>query len=127
MSDTGTARPSRRALAGLAVLVLAVAAANSWWTGRHDQRLGRQVAGLVQPGDIQMLSSDTCAICTVARRWLAEHRVPFTECSIERDPVCRATFEATHAAGTPVLLVRGQPHLGFQPSHLLRLLQADAR
>jgi glutaredoxin len=74
-----------------------------------------------------MLSSDSCAICLVARRWLTEHRVPFTECSIERDPVCRTTFEATQAAGTPVMLVRGQPHLGFQPSHLLRLLQADAR
>jgi len=130
VSDTEkvrTSRPSRRSLLGLAVLVLAVAAASSWWAGLHDQRLGQQVATLAQPGDVHMLSSDSCAICLVARRWLTEHRVPFTECSIERDPVCRATFEATQAAGTPVMLVRGQPHLGFQPSHLLRLLQADAR
>ena len=127
MSDTAkfrTSRPSPRSLLGLAVLVLAVAAVGSWWAGLHDQRLGRQVAAQVQPGDIHLLSSDNCALCLVARRWLAEHRVPFTECSIERDPVCRATFDSTQAAGTPVVLVRGQPHLGFQPDHLLRVLKA---
>jgi glutaredoxin len=120
---TPSSRPSGRSWLALALLVLAAMAASSWWSGRHDQRLGQQVAALARPGDIHMLSSDSCAICLVARRWMTEHRVPFSECSIERDPVCRATFEATQAAGTPVLLVRGQPHLGFEPGHLLRLLQ----
>jgi glutaredoxin len=122
-----SARPSKRALLGLALLVLAAVGASSWWSGRQQQRLGQQVASLVQPGDIHMLSSDSCAICLVARRWMTEHRVPFTECSIERDPVCRATFEATQAAGTPVMLVRGQPHLGFQPGHLLQVLRRSVR
>jgi hypothetical protein len=32
-------------------------------------------------------------------------------------------FEALRAAGTPVLLVRGQPQLGFNPQRLLQTLQ----
>lgn len=118
---------SRGSLFGLALLVLGVSAASQWWAGSHDRRLGREVAALAQPGDIHMLSSDNCAICTVARRWLQEHTVAFSECSIERDPVCRATFEAIGAAGTPVMVVRGRPQLGFLPANLKGALQPAVR
>jgi hypothetical protein len=117
-------KASRRSLFGLAALVLAVTVASQWWTGRHEQRLGEQVAGLAQPGDIRMLSSETCAICTLARGWFTEHRVPFSECLIERDAQCRADFDATSAPGTPVILVRGVPQLGFNPERVRLALQA---
>ena len=74
---------------GLAVLVLAVMAGQPWWAGIRQQDLGARVAPLARPGDIHMLSSETCAICTVARQWFTQHRVPFTECLIERDAACR--------------------------------------
>ena len=73
---------SRRSLIGLVLLVVGVSLASQWWIGRHEQGLGAKVAALAQPGDIRMLSSETCAICTVARAWFTEHRVSFSECLI---------------------------------------------
>ena len=117
---------SRRSLLGLLVLVLAVSAANSWW-GRWQQRsIGQQVAALAQAGDIQMLSSDTCSICVVARRWLQQHQVPFAECSIERDAACQRAFGASLAPGTPVLLVRGKVLVGFSAPQVLAVLQGGS-
>ncbi|HSM22319.1 MAG TPA: glutaredoxin domain-containing protein [Rubrivivax sp.] len=116
-------KTSKRSLIGLVALVLAVSAASQWWSGRHEQRLGEQVAALAQPGDIRMLSSETCAFCTVARGWFTEHRVPFSECMIERDAQCRADFDATRSPGTPVILVRGVPQVGFSPERVRVALQ----
>ena len=80
------------------------------WTGA---RAGVQVAAQAKPGDIFMISSVTCSYCERARAWFTEHRVPFTECMIERDSRCAATYTALMAPGTPVLLVRGQRLVGF--------------
>jgi hypothetical protein len=57
---------------------------------------------------------------------MTENRVPFTECSIERDAACAAEFAATASPGTPVMLVRGQPQVGFSAERLLGSLQPPA-
>jgi len=111
-------RPSKSALAGLVALVLGVSAASQWWAGRHQQSVAEEVAAMAAPGDIHMISSQTCGSCIVARRWFTEHGVAYSECVIEQDAVCRADFEARRAPGTPVLVVRGQPQLGFSPERL---------
>ncbi len=111
---------------GLAVLVLAVLASQQWWADLQQQNIGERVAQLARPGDIHMLSSETCAICTVARDWLTQHRVPFTECLIERDAACRQALEATRSPGTPVLVVRGRPQVGFDPRRLRAALESPA-
>ena len=53
--------------------------------GCQDERSWQEVARAAAPGDIVMLSSETCAFCQQARVWLTERRVPFRECFIERD------------------------------------------
>lgn len=110
--------PSTRSLLALALLVLVVSGASQWWGGHAQRRVGEQVAALAQAGDIRMLASDACPICEQARWWFGAHQVPFTECSIERDRACRAEFDARRAPGTPVLIVRGQPLLGFSPERV---------
>ncbi|GAB4124172.1 MAG: hypothetical protein Fur0014_22400 [Rubrivivax sp.] len=109
---------SRRSLLGLVALVLAVGAASQWWSHRQEVALGRAVSALAQPGEVQMIASDACGVCALARRWMTEHAVPFTECSIERDAACRAQYEALNQPGTPVIVVRGRPELGFSPARL---------
>jgi hypothetical protein len=111
-------QPSRRSLIALAVLVLAASGGSSWWAARTKQTLGSEVAAKARPGDIRMLSSTTCSICTTARLWFTEHRIPFSECFIERDAACAGEFAATRSPGTPVLLVRGVPQVGFSPQRL---------
>ena len=117
---------SRRSIIGLVVLVLAVGAAMQWWAAHSQGRLGEKLSALAQPGDIQMLSSTTCAFCSVARQWMQQHDVAFNECFIETDAACAARFEALRAPGTPVLLVRGQPQTGFDAPRVLKALSRGA-
>jgi len=123
MNDTARASVRRRELWALAGFVALSWAIQQWWIGHRADALGPQVAALAQPGDIRMLSSVTCAVCTKARLWFTEHRVPFTECKIETDSACREEHRATGAAGTPVIVVRGMPTLGFSADALLARLQ----
>ena len=111
-------RKDIRALLVLAVLGLAMNMVVTWWKDRQDQALGQQIAALAGAGDIRMLSSVTCVFCGRARQWMAQHGVPFSECFIERDTVCAATHQALLLRGTPVLLVRGQAQLGFDPERI---------
>jgi hypothetical protein len=103
---------------GLVAVILVAGGLSQWWAARQQADVGRQVAQAAAPGDIQMLSSTTCAICTTARLWFREHEVPFQECFIETDAGCAARFEATRSPGTPVILVRGIPQVGFSPQRL---------
>ena len=109
---------SPRALLGLAATVAVFTAGSHWWAQRHGQGLGAEVQVRAQPGDIRMLASENCGVCVVARAWFTEHHVAFTECTIERDAACRQAFDATRSPGTPVLLVRGVPQVGFSPERL---------
>jgi glutaredoxin len=115
--------PSRRSWLVLGALVLGVGGLTRWWGARHDVALGERLAALAQPGDIRMLSSITCPICTVARRWFEQQGVAHSECFIERDAACRAEFQARQAAGTPLMVVRGVPLLGFDPAQMLAVME----
>lgn len=114
--------PRHRSLLVLAALLVTTAAATQWWSSSRDHRLGQQLAASAGPGDIRMLSSDTCVFCVTARRWLTQHGVAFNECFIERDVQCRVLYEATQARGTPTLIVRGQVQLGFDAARVLAAL-----
>jgi glutaredoxin len=115
--------PRLRSGLSLLALVLAVSAASEGWRAWSADRIGTEVAALARPGDIRMIASDTCIYCVRARAWFNEHGVPFTECSIERDADCAARFAALRSPGTPVLLVRGQPQVGFSPPALAGALR----
>ena len=112
------ARPPLRPLLGLVVLVLVVSGASEWWREHLAQQAGRDLAQLAQPGDIEMISSTSCVFCTRARQFMQLQRVPFTECFIETDAACARRYQALGARGTPTLLVRGQPLLGFSPAQV---------
>jgi glutaredoxin len=113
---------SRRSIFGLVAMLLVVSAATQWWAGHSQAQLGDKMAALAQPGDIRMLSSTTCGYCKVARQWMQQHGVAFSECFIETDTACAAQFEAALAPGTPLLLVRGQPQVGFDAQRVLGTL-----
>jgi len=99
----------------LLALLLVVSGGSEAWNAWSRYRLGTEAASLARAGDIQMIASDSCAVCARARAWFEANDIPFSECSIERDPACAARFDALRAPGTPVLLVRGRPQVGFSP------------
>ena len=115
--------PRWRSLAALLGLVLAVGAGMQWWGDSSERRQGERLAALAQPGDIRMLSSESCVYCGAARRWMSTHQVKFDECFIERDAPCQTLYDATGAQGTPTLIVRGQLQLGFDAARLLAALE----
>lgn len=117
-------RAGPHSIALLFVLVLGVSAGMQWWGHAGEQGRGERLAAVARAGDIRMLSSETCVFCTAARRWMAEYRVPFDECFVERDAQCRAAYDATLARGTPTLIVRGQVLLGFDAGKVLAVLEA---
>lgn len=119
------APPQGRAWIGLLLLLLAVMAGSQWWVSHSRDSLGQTVASAARAGDIQMLSSTSCGICTQARRWFQEHRVRFDECFIETDADCAARFQRSMAPGTPLIVVRGQGVLGFDPQRIAALLRAQ--
>jgi glutaredoxin len=118
-----TQRRNRRELI---VLVLVVAAATGgWelWQGARREAQGDALARLARPGDIRMLSSQTCVFCDRARAFLSAHQVPFNECFIEQEAACAAEFAAHQAPGTPLMLIRGQAQLGFSVDRVQGALQ----
>jgi len=88
-----------------------------------SERIGREMASNAKPGDIVMLSSETCEYCKQARAWFKEHQVAFGECFIERDAACKAAYDALQSPGTPMLVVRGQRQVGFSPERVAQTLR----
>jgi hypothetical protein len=121
---------SRAWLVGLILLALVLNAGLGLWhrslQTHRQQGVGDQLAALARPGDIRMLGSVDCSVCAVARAWFKAHKVPYSECLIERDAACRAAFQAGGYAGTPVILVRGKVLLGFSPELVFETLHQRA-
>ena len=67
----------RSPLLGLLVVVLVVTAAQQWWVSRPQQQVRWQVARAAAQGDIQLISSTTCGLCTRALLWFRQHEVRF--------------------------------------------------
>ncbi len=118
---------AKRSLPGLITVVVVVAAATQGFTWWSQHRLGAQAAANARPGDIEMIASVDCIYCAAARAWFNENRVPFTECEVERDPVCAQKYRALMAPGTPVVLVRGKLLLGFDARAVADALAAGSQ
>ena len=111
-------------LAVIVVVMLGGVQALQSWQSRGQ---GEALRAAARPGDILMLSSTTCGYCTQAREWMTAQRVPFTECFIEQDPACAATFQRMGGQGTPMVLVRGQVIVGFDRQRVLASLSTDSK
>lgn len=116
--------PRLRSALSLLAIVIAVFGATEAWRAWSMQRVEEQIVALAAPGDIEMIASDTCPFCEKTRTWLGARGVPFSECSIERDADCAARFRAYMAPGTPLMLVRGKPQVGFDPQRVATALAA---
>ena len=109
----------------LSLLVVVAVAwfASSAWRGHVQAQDGEQLVTVARPGDIRMISSETCPYCLAARRWMTQQGVPFSECFIERDAKCAADYQALGAVGTPTVMVRGQRVIGFDRAQILSILK----
>ena len=70
-----------RALFAFVLFFLVMSAGSQWWAGRQEGALGAEVARLAQPGDIRMISSDSCVPVSSIWRWMALPRVSIASVS----------------------------------------------
>jgi hypothetical protein len=125
LHHNGLRYPFRQPWLQLGLLLAVVTLGLQAWKSQRQQAIGERIAAAVAPGELRMISSETCGICTQGRRWFTEHKVAFSECFVERDAACQAEFETLRAPGTPVILVRGRPQLGFSPPRIAESLSTD--
>lgn len=119
-------KPSLLARKDLWVLLALVAgfyALTQWAGGRQAEDQAEQLRALARPGDILMISSETCVFCKRAHAWLTEQQVPFRECLVERDGACMAEYQARGAGGTPTFVVRNHTVLGFDRPRIIEILR----
>src|SRR3954470_21035988 len=112
----------KRSLLVLLLLVVAVVAATQLPAVFESRAVAAEVAAAAKPGDITMVSSDTCPYCKEARAWFTAHKVPFKECFVERDSDCATLYAALQSPGTPVLVVRDRRQVGFDPRRIAQAL-----
>jgi hypothetical protein len=115
---SASTRRERRSWLILVGLVLAVAALSKGWSAHQRNTVAQTLAATAQPGDIVMLSSTHCGICTQARQWFQANNVAFDECFVENNAACAERFQRLMAPGTPVIIVRGRAQLGFDPERI---------
>ena len=81
--------------------------------------------------DVVLYSATWCGACTTARRWLTNKGIPFQERDVEKDPKARtdmaqraqkAGVSPSQLQGVPVIWVKGQIMMGFDPNAVLRAL-----
>lgn len=116
-------RPGWRSFASLALVVVATAMVGEVARARMQQQRADALRAVLQPGDLQMLSSTTCIFCTRAREWLTRHDLPFQECFVDLDAGCAEQYDRLGRPGTPTVLVRGQPQRGFDAERIAAALR----
>jgi glutaredoxin len=75
-----------------------------------------------QPPDVRLFTQAGCAGSRKVRAWLAARGVAFVERNVTGDPDAAKEPLATGHVGTPLLLVGGEPVVGFQPDQLAAAL-----
>ena len=118
-----TSQPSTRSLLGLLLVLLLAWGAREWLAHRQTAQQGQALRQVVKADDIVVYTTDTCPYCAQARAWLNGQGLPWRECNVEHSEQCRADYESRGAPGVPMLKVRGQWQLGFDPAWLLDTLK----
>lgn len=76
------------------------------------------------PNTVVMLSASWCGYCRRARAWLTEAAIEYCEYDVETNPVGRAQFAALRHKVVPVLKIRGDTLVGFNPTEISQALAA---
>lgn len=68
---------------------------------------------------VVLFSTSTCSWCRRAKRYFREHRVPFKEVDVERDPkAARDIVRKTGQTGVPVIKIGNRWIVGFDKQRI---------
>lgn len=72
--------------------------------------------------NVVVYTSSTCPYCTLAKNYLSEKGIPYTEKNVQTDKDARKELMTMGHMGVPVLVVDGQEIVGFDKEKLDALL-----
>ena len=73
---------------------------------------------------VMVYSTPSCPYCHMAKDYLNEQKVAFTDINVAADPTkAQEVFEKSGQMGVPVIIIDGQVVVGFNKPELERLLQ----
>ena len=72
--------------------------------------------------NVVVFSSDTCPYCTLAKQFLSNNNIEFTEKNVSSDTEARKELMKMGHMGVPVILVDEQEIVGFDEPKLRSLL-----
>ena len=76
---------------------------------------------------IVMFSTSTCSWCRRAKRYFKDHRIPFKEINVERNPqAARDIVRKTGQRGVPVIKIGSNWIVGFDKERIARELARKA-
>lgn len=78
---------------------------------------------------VLVFSTPTCSWCNREKKYLREHRVPFRDIDVSRDPqAAKDLARRTGQMGVPVTIIdNGKPIIGFDKPQIDRLLGLSPR
>ncbi|NLN15499.1 MAG: glutaredoxin family protein [Tissierellia bacterium] len=63
--------------------------------------------------DVVVYTSNTCPYCTLAKNYLEEKGIQYTEKNVQTDKVARQELMSMGHMGVPVLVIDGEEIVGF--------------
>lgn len=72
--------------------------------------------------DVTVYTSSTCPYCTIAKNFLKENQVAFTEKNVSTDAQARNELLSKGHTGVPVLVIDGTEVVGFDQQKIVSLL-----
>ncbi len=73
---------------------------------------------------VEIYSTATCHFCHLAKDWLTEKGIPFTDYNVgENVEKRKEMMEMTGQLGVPVIKVGNEVMIGFNPEQLAKILE----
>lgn len=72
--------------------------------------------------DVKVYTSNTCPYCTLAKSYLDEKGVEYTERNVQTDKEARKELMSMGHMGVPVIIINGEEIVGFDKDKMDALL-----
>ncbi len=73
---------------------------------------------------VEIYSTSSCHFCHMAKDWLNEKQIPFTDYNVGEDMAKRKEMvEITGQLGVPVIKIGDEVMIGFNPEQMAKILE----
>jgi glutaredoxin len=114
----------------LFILLILGGALHAYLT-RHDEgnalrANSREAPALVKAeagDDLVLYSAVWCPYCKRAKEWLADNKIAYRDCDVEKEAACTAHMQAMETRGVPVMVYKGKVQYGFNAEWVKAVMQ----